>query len=101
MRISLSTQRIWKITDFILPFCNNDNGAFRFDSKYFAMGNDIEFLCMVLNSPMEHNLLKDAYKRGTGYLLISVQAVGPVKIPVITNKQNLEFEKGSKRIGLL
>ncbi|SUV33520.1 Uncharacterised protein [Bacteroides pyogenes] len=47
---------------------------------------------------MGHYLLKDAPKTGTGDLLISVQAVDPIKIPIITAEQNLEFEKALKKL---
>lgn len=42
---------------------------------------------------MGHYLLKDAPKTGTGDLLISVQAVEPIKAPMITREQNYVFEK--------
>ena len=41
---------------------------------------------------MGHYLLKDAPKTGTGDLLISVQAVEPIKIPIISNEQNIIFK---------
>ena len=50
-----------------------------------------EYLCCVLNSKMGHYLLKDAPKTGTGDLLISVQAIEPLYIPVISEKENLTF----------
>ncbi len=40
---------------------------------------------------MGHYLLKDAPKTGTGDLLISVQAVEPVKIPHIEDNENKTF----------
>ena len=41
------------------------------------------YLCCVLNSSMGHYLLNGAPRTGTGDLLISVQAVEPVKVPLI------------------
>jgi type II restriction/modification system DNA methylase subunit YeeA len=70
---------VWKRVGSILRFCYNNNGALGLDSTCFATGNNIEFICCVLNSPMGHYLLKDAPKTGTGDLLISVQAVEPIK----------------------
>ena len=61
------------------------------DSTCFATGKNIEFLCCVLNSPMGHYLLKDAPKTGTGDLLISVQAIEPVRIPHIEDDDNKAF----------
>jgi hypothetical protein len=40
---------------------------------------------------MGHYLLKDAPKTGTGDLLVSVQAVDPIRIPIITEEQNKLF----------
>lgn len=42
---------------------------------------------------MGHYLLKDAPKTGTGDLLVSVQAVEPIKIPIVSNEQNLKFKE--------
>ena len=61
------------------------------DSTCFATGHHIEYLCCVLNSPMGHYLLKDSPKTGTGDLLISVQAVEPIKIPKISDEDNITF----------
>ncbi|ERI88681.1 hypothetical protein HMPREF1981_00462 [Bacteroides pyogenes F0041] len=89
---------VWKRVGSILRFCYDNNKALGLDSTCFATGNNIEFICCVLNSPMGHYLLKDAPKTGTGDLLISVQAVDPIKIPIITAEQNLEFEKALKKL---
>ena len=70
------------------------------DSTCFATGENIEFICCVLNSPMGHYLLKDAPKTGTGDLLISVQAVEPIKVPLITKEQNSVFEAILKELVL-
>ena len=42
---------------------------------------------------MGHYLLKDAPKTGTGDLLISVQAVEPIKLPSVTHELNIEFKR--------
>ena len=63
---------MWKRIGSILRFCYNDNGALGLDSTCFATGNNIEYICCVLNSSMGHYLLKDSPKTGTGDLLISV-----------------------------
>ena len=68
------------------------------DSTCFATGKNIEFVCCVLNSPMGHYLLKDSPQTGTGDLLISVQAIEPIKIPLITNDLNSEFNKCIKEL---
>ena len=66
---------LWKRVGSILRFCYNDNETLGLDSTCFATGENIEFICCVLNSPMGHYLLKDAPKTGTGDLLVSVQAI--------------------------
>ena len=75
---------MWKRIGSILRFCYNENGALGLDSTCFAAGKGAEFLCCLLNSPMGHYLLKDSPKTGTGDLLISIQAVEPIKVPPIT-----------------
>ena len=82
---------LWKRVGSILRFGFNNNGVFGLDSTCFATGKNIEFLCCVLNSPMGHYLLKDAPKTGTGDLLISVQAIEPVRIPHIKDDDNKAF----------
>ena len=75
---------MWKRIGSILRFCYNDNGALGLDSTCFATGNNIEYICCVLNSSMGHYLLKDSPKTGTGDLLISVQAIDPIRVPHIS-----------------
>lgn len=82
---------VWKRVGSILRFGYNDNGALGLDSTCFATGEKLEYLCCLLNSPMGHYLLKDAPKTGTGDLLISVQAVEPVRVPFINNEENQLF----------
>ena len=83
---------MWKRIGSIIRFCHNENRAFGLDSTCFAAGNDIEYICCVLNSPMGHYLLKDSPRTGTGDLLISVQAIEPLKIPRISKDQSLWFK---------
>ena len=74
---------IWKRVGSIIRFSYDENGVFGLDSTCFAIGKHIPYLCCVLNSSMGHYLLNGAPRTGTGDLLISVQAVEPVRIPVI------------------
>ena len=83
---------LWKRVGSILRFGYNEDGALGLDSTCFATGNNIEYLCGVLNSPMGHYLLKDSPKTGTGDLLISVQAVEPIKVPQISQAENDTFK---------
>ena len=89
---------LWKRVGSILRFCYNDNGSLGLDSTCFAIGDNIEYICCVLNSPMGHYLLKDAPKTGTGDLLISVQAVEPLQIPCIGMGINIEFKRLLKEL---
>lgn len=66
----------------ILRFSYDNSGMMALDSTCFATGQHIEFLVALLNSKMGHYLLKDSPKTGTGDLLVSVQAIEPIKVPV-------------------
>ena len=83
---------MWKRIGSILRFCYNENGAFGLDSTCFATGRDTEFICCLLNSPMGHYLLKDSPKTGTGDLLVSVQAIEPIRVPHISESVSLKFK---------
>ena len=85
---------VWKRVGSILRFSFDNTGIMALDSTCFATGEHIEFLVAFLNSRMGHYLLKDSPKTGTGDLLISVQAIEPLKVPVPSEKQ----EKSIKQI---
>ena len=89
---------LWKRIGSILRFCYNDNETLGLDSTCFATGENIEFICCVLNSPMGHYLLKDAPKTGTGDLLVSVQAIEPIQLPQVGSETNSEFKKLLERL---
>ena len=82
---------LWKRVGSILRFAYNVNGSFGLDSTCFSTGDNIEYICCVLNSPMGHYLLKDSPKTGTGDLLVSVQAIEPLRIPHISEDENKFF----------
>ena len=73
---------IWKRVGSIIRFCYTEKSFFALDSTCFAIGKYVKFLTFVLNSPLGHFLLKDSPKTGTGDLLISVQAIAPLRIPL-------------------
>jgi len=73
---------VWKRVGSILRFAYDDCGLYTLDSTCFATGNHIPFLVAILNSKIGHYLLKDSPKTGTGDLLISVQAIEPLRIPI-------------------
>ncbi len=87
---------LWKRVGSILRFSYDDTGKLGLDSTCFVTGADVAYLCCVLNSPMGHFLLKDAPKTGTGDLLISVQAVEPIRIPLLNDSS--EFTSFLERL---
>lgn len=62
------------------------------DSTCFVTGRHTEYLCCFLNSKMGHYMLKDAPTTGTGDLLVSVQAVEPLRVPTIDDGLNAKFK---------
>jgi hypothetical protein len=82
---------VWKRIGSILRFCYDDTGSVVLDSTCFASGPNSKYLVAVLNSKMGHYLLKDAPKTGTGDLLISVQALEPVRIPMLSQEEQQPF----------
>lgn len=74
---------IWKRIGSKIRFSYDCKGVLGLDSTCFATGSHIPYICCVLNSSMGHYLLQDAPRTGTGDLLISVQAIEPVKIPPV------------------
>lgn len=84
---------LWKRIGSILRFSFDESGMYGLDSTCFLISNDnIHYLCCVLNSKMGHYLLKDAPKTGTGDLLISIQAVSPIRIP-FPPKDTIDFSE--------
>ena len=82
---------VWKRVGSILRFSYDENQFLTLDSTCFAVGKNIEYICCVLNSPMGHYLLKDAPQTGTGDLLISVQAIEPLMLPLISEEDDSLF----------
>ena len=76
---------VWKRVGSILRFSYDDTGIMALDSTCFATGKYIKYLVAVLNSKMGKYLMKDSPQTGTGDLLISVQAIEPLKIPIPTS----------------
>ena len=82
---------VWKRVGSILRFCFDSEGYYALDSTCFATGKYIKFLVGFLNSKMGNYLLQDSPKTGTGDLLISVQAIEPIKVPHLTEEQEIVF----------
>ena len=74
---------IWKRVGSIIRFCYDEKGCFVLDSTCFATGKNTKYLVGILNSKVGNYLLKDSPKTGTGDLLISVQAIEPLRVPMV------------------
>jgi len=88
---------IWKRIGSILRFSLGK--YYCLDSTCILSGEYTKYLLCLFNSNMGHYLMKDAPKTGTGDLLISVQAIEPLKIPIIDNQEQF-IEKADKMLEL-
>ena len=89
---------IWKRVGSIIRLSYDEKGVLGLDSTCFATGTHIPYLCCVLNSSMGHYLLNNAPRTGTGDLLISVQAVEPVRIPLVSENEEIFIELVNRAI---
>lgn len=78
---------VWKRVGSILRFCYDDARVLPLDSTCLMVGNHLKYLLAVLNSNMGNYMLQSSPKTGTGDLIISVQAIDPIKVPLPTGKQ--------------
>ena len=83
---------IWKRVGSIIRFSYDEKGVLGLDSTCFATGKHIPYLCCLLNSSMGHYLLNGAPRTGTGDLLISVQAVEPIRVPMVQDMDDYFIE---------
>ena len=84
---------IWKRIGSKLRFSYDNRGLYCLDSTCIATGSSIPFLVAFLNSTMGNYLLKDSPKTGTGDLIISVQALEPVRIPMLDANMQKPYER--------
>ena len=83
---------VWKRIGSILRFCYDESGAYCLDSTCIATGSKVKFLAAVLNSKIcNKELFRLSPKTGTGDLIISVQALNPLRIPIPNEKQDKEI----------
>ena len=82
----------WKRIGSILRFSYDEKGYMPLDSVCFCTGKHLKYLVALLNSKTGRYLLKDSPKTGTGDLLISVQAVNPIKIPIPNEQTEKQVE---------
>ena len=84
---------VWKRVGSILRFCFENEGFVALDSTCFATGNHIKYLVAILNSKLGNYMLQDSPKTGTGDLLVSVQAIEPIRIPIPSIEIEQQIEK--------
>ncbi len=83
---------VWKRIGSILRFCYDESGAYCLDSTCIATGSKVKFLAAVLNSKLcNKELFRLSPKTGTGDLIISVQALNPLRVPIPNEKQHKEI----------
>jgi adenine-specific DNA-methyltransferase len=83
---------VWKRIGSILRFCYDESGAYCLDSTCIATGSKVKFLSAVLNSKLcNKELFRLSPKTGTGDLIISVQALNPLRVPIPTDEQENEI----------
>jgi hypothetical protein len=79
---------VWKRIGSILRFCYDESGAYCLDSTCIATGSKVKFLTAVLNSKLcNMELFRLSPKTGTGDLIISVQALNPLRVPIPNDSQ--------------
>jgi hypothetical protein len=85
---------IWKRIGSRLRFSYDESGTYTLDSTCIATGKHLKYLVGVLNSKLiENELNRFAPKTGTGDLIISVQALSPLKIPIPTPEQETKMNE--------
>ena len=84
---------IWKRIGSKLRFSYDETGCYVLDSTCFATGSMIKYLTAVLNSELGHYMLQDSPKTGTGDLIISVQAIEPLRVPIPSNDIQFKIER--------
>jgi hypothetical protein len=77
---------IWKRIGSVLRFAYDKSGTITQDSTCIMTGNKLKYICAFLNSRIGFKQIFDnAPKTGTGDVIVSVQAIEPLKIPKITS----------------
>ena len=76
-----------------LRFGYDDNNSFCTAPACFITGKHIQYLTTILNSKMGNYLFRNSQKTGTGDLMICVQAIEPVQIPILTNREEYPYNE--------
>ena len=89
---------MWKRIGSILRFCYSDQEVYGKDTTCMMTGERIKYLTAFLNSKMAAYLLKDSPRTGTGDLLVSVQAMEPLRVAKPTEVEESAVVKLLDRI---
>ena len=77
---------VWKRIGSVIRFCFSDNGELSLDSTVIAVGKRMKYLTALLNSKLHiRELLLNSPKTGTGDVIISVQALTPLKVLILSD----------------
>jgi len=77
---------VWKRVGSMIRFSQDLDETYILDSCCLLTGGNIKYLTAVLNSKLlNYQILKTAPRTGMGDVIISIQAIGPLPVPVITD----------------
>ena len=89
---------VWKRVGSKIRFCIDYSKMLSLDSTCFLVGDNLDYLNCFFNSKIGNYMLQGSPTTGTGDLLISVQAINPLRIPIPSEVQNNVFSDLSHRI---
>ncbi len=83
---------VWKRIGSIIRFAYSEEFIYALDSNVILTGKSLKYLTAILNSKMLiRELLMNSPKTGTGDVIISVQALKPMKIPLLSSNEQSPF----------
>jgi type II restriction/modification system DNA methylase subunit YeeA len=83
---------VWKRVGSLLRFAYVEAGVYCLDSTCFIAGGNAKYLCALLNSKVcNYQLFETAPKTGVGDLIISVQALEPISVPILSPEAQQPF----------
>ncbi len=83
---------IWKRIGSVIRFSYSSGVEFCLDSTVIMTGEKMKYLCVLLNSKLFiRELLKNSPKTGTGDVIISVQALEPLKLAIASEDAEKKF----------
>lgn len=95
----LEEKLISKRIGSMLRVSYDDKQMFCLDSTCIITGKYLKYVCCILNSKLGHYIIyTKAKKTGTGDLLVSVQALEPIKLPIPKDEPELFNELLDKQL---